>query len=157
MSARRFYSYQSHTSTPSPVRLALPTRTEDTHLRLLPLLEEGLFPTLILFLLPRKISLLAHLLHRILVDTLQIHLYGRCDDIARIDPPQRNAIDFERTGDQEDALREVFEEYDALAAETAGEEDEDSTGHERRTWTGGFDRFADLVQGRDQYRGLVLS
>ena len=38
----------------------------------------------------------------------------------------------------------MFEKDDALAPESAGEEDEDCTGDERGARAGGFDGFADL-------------
>lgn len=41
-------------------------------------------------------------------------------------------------------MREVFKEDDALAAEAAGEEDEDGAGLEREAGAGGVDGFADL-------------
>lgn len=45
-------------------------------------------------------------------------------------------------------MREVLEEDDALAAETAGEEDENAAGLEGVAGAGGVDGFADLeVEG----------
>lgn len=40
----------------------------------------------------------------------------------------------------------MFEENDALAAETASEEDKDGAGFEARPGSGGSYRFADLVR-----------
>lgn len=39
----------------------------------------------------------------------------------------------------------MLEEYDALAAETTSEEDEDGTGLEAGAWFGRVDGFADLL------------
>lgn len=123
------------------------------HLGLLPLLEEGLLSDFLVRLLPREVSLLADLLDRLVVDALQVHLHRRRDHVARVDPPQGDAVDFVGAGDEEDALREVLEEDDALAAETAGEEDEDGAGGEGGAGAGGFDGFADL-HGELCQRGL---
>ena len=39
----------------------------------------------------------------------------------------------------------MTEEYDALAAKTTGEEDENSSGLKRFAWAGGLDGLADLL------------
>jgi hypothetical protein len=41
------------------------------------------------------------------------------DDIASVDSPKRDAVDLERTSDEENALLEMLEKNNALAAETA--------------------------------------
>lgn len=127
------------------------------HLGLLALLEKCLLPDLLLRLLPREIPLLCHLLHHLLVDPLEIYLHGCGDDISGIDPSQGDAVYFEGASDEEDALGEVLEEDDALAAETAGEEDEDCPGDEGGAGAGGVDGFADLDWGegcqREEFRG----
>ncbi len=48
----------------------------------------------------------------------------------------------------------MLQEDDALAAETAGEEDEDGAGGEGGAWAGGFDGFADLHEEEVCQRGL---
>ena len=58
-----------------------------------------------------------------------------------VDPPQRHAVDLEGARNEEDALREGFQEDHSLASEAAGEEDEDGTGLEGGTsfeWADGF-------------------
>lgn len=99
----------------------------ESYLRFLSLLEECLLSLscLLTLLLLREVIHLAHFLQRLLIDPLQIYLRGCCDHVAGIYTSERYAIDFEGTCDEEDALGKVLEEYDALAAESASEEDED--------------------------------
>lgn len=47
-----------------------------------------------------------------------------------VHPSERNTVDLEGTGDEEDALAQVLKEDDTLATEAAGQEDQDSTGLE---------------------------
>lgn len=120
-------------------------RWKETNLRLLPLCEKPLLSLLLLRLLPREVSLASHLLYHLLVDPLQLHLRTRGNHVSRVYPAEGHAVHFEGAGHEEDALGEVFEEDDALAAETAGEEDEDAAWLEGGAWTGGVDGFADLI------------
>ena len=115
-----------------------------TYLRLLPLTEKCLLPFLLRRLIPSKIPLLPHLLNHLLIDPFQLHLRTRSDNVSRIYSSEWYAIDFEGAGDEKHALWEVLEEDDALAAETAGEEDEDAAGLEGVARAGGVDGFADL-------------
>lgn len=55
-----------------------------TYLSLLPLRKELLLPRLICRLVPRKIPLLSHLLNYLFIDTLQLHLRTRSNDVTCI-------------------------------------------------------------------------
>jgi hypothetical protein len=115
-----------------------------TYLRLLALLEERILTRLVGGLVLGEVAVLADLIQNLRVDALQVDGGGGCDDIAGVDPSQRNAVDFERTGDKENTLGKVLQENDTLAAETTSEEDNDGTGHKRSS---GFRRacsFASL-------------
>jgi hypothetical protein len=63
-----------------------------------------------------------------------------------VHPAQRDAIGLERTGNEEHALRELAHEYDALAPEPAGEEDQNSAGSERVAVFGGVGGLAGLIE-----------
>ena len=102
-----------------------------THLRLLALLEERVLTRLAGGLVLGEVAILAGLLQNLLVHTLQINLGRSSDDISGVDPSEGNTIDFERTGDEENALGEVLEDNDTLAAEATSEKDNDGTGLER--------------------------
>jgi hypothetical protein len=103
----------------------------DSHLRLLALLEESLLALLLLRLALGEVTSLAGLLHNAIVDTSKVHLGRGRDNISGVDPSEGDAVDFERTGNEEDTLLEVLEEDDTLATETTGEEDDDGAGGER--------------------------
>lgn len=128
-----------------PSELGFTSTNVGTHLGFLPLLEKSLLSFLVLLLLSRKVAFPSDLLDCLLVDPLQIHSCGRRDDVSSVHSSKGNAIHFERACDEEDALRKVFEEDDALAAETASEEDKDGAGFEAGAGPGGSYRFADLV------------
>ncbi len=115
-----------------------------TDLWFLPLLEKCLLPTRLSFLLPREVSLISNLLNHLLINALQLHLGARGNNISGIHSSERYTVDFEGAGDEEDALREVLEENDTLAAEAAGEKDEDGTRLEGGAGFGGVDGFANL-------------
>lgn len=78
-----------------------------------------------------EVAILADLVQNLGVNALQVNGGGGSDDISGVYPSQRNAVDFEGTGDEEDTLGEVLEEDDTLAAEATSEEDDDGTGLER--------------------------
>ena len=115
-----------------------------THLRLLSLSKELIFPLLLLRLVPGEVAVFCDFLNDFLIHALQRHLETRSNDIASIHTPKWDTIYLEWTGDQEDTLRDVFEEDDTLAAEATGEEDEDRTRLERFPELGWTDCFADL-------------
>ena len=77
-----------------------------------------------------EVTLLGGLLQDSLVDTLDVDGGGGSDDIAGVYAAQRNAVNLEGTGDEENTLGEVLEEHNTLATETASEEDQDGTGLE---------------------------
>lgn len=55
---------------------------------------------------------------------------GCGDNVAGVDSAERDTVDLEWAGNQENTLGEVLQEDDALATETASEEDQNSTGGE---------------------------
>lgn len=115
-----------------------------TDLGLLALLEESLLAGLLVLLVLDEVTVGADLVDDARVDAAQVNLGGGGDDIAGVDSPERDAVDLEGTGDEENTLGQVLEEDDALAAEAASEEDEDGTGLEGGTRLGGTDGLADL-------------
>ena len=119
-----------------------------TYLRFLALLEEFLLPFALLHLLTCEVSIFADVVHGLLIDSLQVDLRARCDNITGINPPERHAIDFVRTSDEENALGEMFEEDHALATEATGKKNENGARRECRTGSGGANRFADLCSQR---------
>ena len=78
------------------------------------------------------------------VDGADVDLGGGGDDKAGGNAAERDAVEAEGAGDEEEPALEVLEENDALASEAAGKDDEDSPGLERRTELGG-DLLGDLL------------
>lgn len=115
-----------------------------TYLRLLALLEERVLTRLVGGLILGEVAVLADLVQDLRVDALQVNLGRGSNNISGVYPSQRNAVNFERTGDEEDTLGKVLQENDALAAETTGEEDDDGTGLERSPRFRRTDRLASL-------------
>lgn len=115
-----------------------------SYLRLLALLEESLLASLLLGLLGGEVLWLRDLVNLLLVEAGDVDLVGGCDNVASVDAAQGNAVDLERSGDEEDTLVEGLEEDNALAAETASEEDQDGTGLEGLAGSPGTDRLANL-------------
>lgn len=115
-----------------------------SYLWLLALLEESLLSLLLVTLLPSKVLITSNLINLLLINARQVNLLGSSDNVAGIDAAEGNTVDFERAGDEENALTEVLQEDDALSAETTSEEDEDGTGGEGCSCSGGSDGFADL-------------
>lgn len=105
-------------------------RAVRSYLCLLPLLEESLLASLLLGLLSNEVLGLSNLLDLLVVDSGQVNLLGCGDDVSGVDPAQGHAVDLEGTGNEEDTLVEVLQEDDALATETASEEDQDGAGLE---------------------------
>lgn len=114
------------------------------YLSLLALLEESLLAGLLLSLVGGEVLGLGDLLNLLLVEAGDIDLVGGGDDVSGVDATERDAVDLERAGDEEDTLVEGLDEDDALAAETAGEEDQDGTGLEGLARSPGADRLAVL-------------
>lgn len=101
------------------------------YLWLLALLEESILALRLGLLLPGKVLVARDLLDGRLLDAADVDLCPSSNDVAGVDAAERNTVDLEWTGDEEDSLGEVLEEDDALATEAAGEENEDGTRLER--------------------------
>lgn len=101
-----------------------------THLGLLALLEESILARLVCGLVLGEVTLLGGLLQDSLVDTLDVDGGGGSDDIAGVYAAQRNAVNLEGTGDEENTLGKVLEDNNALATEATSKEDDDGTGLE---------------------------
>ena len=100
------------------------------YLGLLALLEESILARLVCGLVLGEVALLGGLVQDRLVDTLDVDGGGGSDDIAGVYAAQRNAVNLEGTGDEENTLGKVLEDNDTLATETTSEEDDDGTGLE---------------------------
>ena len=81
---------------------------------------------------------------------------ARGDDVARIDAAQGHAVGLEGACDEEHALVERLEEHDALAAEAAGEEDQDGAGLERGAQLRRADGLAGLCVRADVLVCMLL-
>ena len=103
------------------------------YLGLLALLEESILARLVCGLVLGEVALLGGLVQDRLVDTLDVDGGGGSDDIAGVYAAQRNAVNLEGTGDEENTLGKVLEDNDTLATETTSEEDDDGTGLEGGT------------------------
>lgn len=108
------------------------------------MLEESVLSGLLGLLVLGEVASLAGLLQHILANAGNIHLGRGRNNVSGVDPSERNAVDFERTGDEEDTLLEVLQENDTLAAETTSEEDDDGAGCEGRSDLSRAERLASL-------------
>jgi hypothetical protein len=124
-----------------------------TYLGLLALLEERVLTRLVGGLVLGEVAVCADLVQNLRVDALQVDRGGGSDDISGVYPSQRNAVNFEGTGDEEDTLGKVLEENDTLATETTSEEDNDGTGLKRCS---GFRRADGLASLESQLAELQL-
>ena len=103
-------------------------------LGLLALLEESLLGALLVGLLVAgEVVGVGDLLEGLAVKTVDGDGGAGGDHVAGVDATERDTVDLEGTGDQEDTLVEGLKENDTLAAETTSEEDEDGTGLEGST------------------------
>lgn len=103
-------------------------------LGLLALLEESLLRALLVGLLVAgEVVGVGDLLEGLAVKTVDGDGGTGGDHVAGVDATERDTVDLEGTGDEEDTLVEGLEENDALATETASEKDEDGTGLEGST------------------------
>ena len=118
---------------------------DETYRGLLALLEEGLLTGLLLLLLADEVLGLGDLLDLLGVKAGDVDLVRGRDDVAGVDPAEGHAVDLEGTRDEKDTLVEGLEEDDALAAEAAGEQDQDRTGLEGRAGAPGADSLAGLL------------
>mgnify|MGYP000912397351 CR=1 FL=1 len=114
------------------------------YLGLLSLLEESLLAGPLLGLVGGEVLGLRDLLDLLLVEARDVDLVRGGDDVAGVDPAQRNAVDLEGAGNEEDTLVEGLEENDTLAAEATGEDDQDGTGLQGLARGPGADGLADL-------------
>jgi len=122
----------------------LHTHRACAYLGLLSLLEEGLLASLLLGLLSGEVLGLSDLVDLGLVNAGKVDLERCGDDVSGVDASERDTVDLEGTGDEQDTLVEGLEEHDALAAEPAGEEDQDGAGLETAAGSPGADGLADL-------------
>lgn len=118
----------------------------NTYLLTLTLLEESVLALLLVALLPGEVVLAANLLNNAVVDTADVDLGLGRDHVAGVDASERDTVDLEWTGDEEDTLWEVLEEDDTLATEATGEEDQNGTRLERLADLGWADGLASLWQ-----------
>jgi hypothetical protein len=124
-----------------------------TYLGLLALLEERILTRLVGGLVLGEVTVRADLVQNLGVNALQVNRGGGGNDISGVYPSQRNAVDFEGTGDKENTLGQVLEENDTLAAETTSEEDNDGTGLKRSS---GFRRACGLASLESQLAELPM-
>jgi hypothetical protein len=116
MSASRFPK-----STRQKEEAALP------YLWLLALLQECIFALLFpALLLPGKVLGAADLLQSLLVNAANVDLCGCGNDVSCVHSADGHTVDLEGAGHQQGAFLQVLEEDDSLAAESTGEENEDS-------------------------------
>jgi hypothetical protein len=99
---------------------------DQSYLWLLSLLQESVLALLLpALLLPGKVLGAGDLVHRLLVKTANVDFRRRGNHVSRVHPSEGHAIDLERSGHEQGAFLEVLQEDDSLAAESAGEENED--------------------------------
>lgn len=115
-----------------------------TYLWLLALLEELVLTLLLLTLLTSEVLVTGYLIDLSLVKTGKVDLVGSGNNVTSVDSSEWDTVDLKWTGDEEDTLREVLEEDDALATETTSEKDKDGSWGEGGSWSGGSDGLADL-------------
>jgi hypothetical protein len=127
------------------------------YLGLLALLEERVLAGLVGSLVLGEVAVLAGLLQDTLINALDVHGGRGGNDEAGVYSSQRNAVDFERTGDEENTLGQVLEEHDTLAAETTGEEDDDGTGLEGGTGLRGANSLTGLGSSQRSVLGNAPS
>lgn len=117
---------------------------EVPYLWCLSLLEEGLLAGLILGGIASEVFGLCDLVDLGLVNTGKVDFLGGGDNVSGVDASQRDAVDLEGTGHEEDALVEGLEEHYTLASESASQKDENGTGGKRVPGSPGSKGLADL-------------
>jgi hypothetical protein len=118
----------------------------------LAVLEEVVL-ALALLLLARPVGVLADAVEDLLVGARNVDDGAGCDHVAVVDAAQGHAVGLEGARDEQDALLELAKQHNALAAETAGQEDEDGAGGEGFTVLGGVGGLAGLGSGQLAVRG----
>lgn len=116
----------------------------ESYLWLLALLEELGLTGLLGGTLASEVLLAGDLLDLLGINTGDIDLVGGGDNVAGVDTADWDTVDLEWASDEEDTLVKVVQEDDALATETASEEDENGSWDKGSAWSGGTDGLADL-------------
>jgi hypothetical protein len=70
------------------------------------------------------------------IDTGDIDLGRRRDNVGLVDPSQRNTVDLGGAADEQETRGKLLQEHDPLPPELASEDDEDSAGGNARTQMG---------------------
>jgi hypothetical protein len=115
-----------------------------SYLWLLSLLEELGLTGLLVTSLTSEVLLAGDLLDLLGVESRDIDLVGCGNNVASVDAADWDTVDLEWAGNEENALGEVVQEDDTLAAETTSEEDENGAWDEGGSWGGSTDGLADL-------------
>lgn len=115
-----------------------------SYLWLLSLLEESLLAGLLLGLLANEVLGLGDLVDLLGVDAREVDLLRCSDDVSGVDSSQGDTVDLEGAGDEQDTLVEGLQEDDTLAAEAAGEQDQDGAGLQGLARLPGANGLADL-------------
>lgn len=119
-------------------------KSDRTYLGLLSVLEESLLGLLLLGFLLGEVVGGRDLLNGGGINTLEVDLAASGDHVARVDSSERDTVDLEGTGNQENTLGQVLEEHNPLTAEAASEEDQDGARLEALADLGRADGLADL-------------
>lgn len=120
----------------------------ESYLWLLALLEELGLTGLLGGSITSKVLVAGDLLDLLGIDTRDIDLVGGGDNVAGVDAADWDTVDLEWASNEENTLVKVVQEDDALATETASEEDENGSWDEGSAWSGGTDGLADLEKSR---------
>lgn len=67
------------------------------------------------------------------LDTSDVNLGARSNDVGLVDPADGHTVDLEGTGNEQKTALELLEEDDTLATEASGQEDQHSAGRDRRS------------------------
>jgi len=112
----------------------------------LAVLEELIF-ALAFLLLAGPVLILADARNDLFVQACNVDDRRSGNDVAVVDAAEWYTVGLEGAGDEEDALFELAQQYDALATEATGEEDKDGAGCERLAIFGGVCGLASLRHG----------
>ena len=106
----------------------------------------------LLLLVPREV-LVIKLLH---INTRDINLCGRSNDVGLVHTADRNSIDLKRSGDEKQAGFELLEEHDALPHEPPGEQDQHCPRRDGRPELGRVGLAGAGLAGLDVVGGVEL-